>query len=72
MGCQRTIAEKIVDYEADYVLAVKENQAHLLGDIKAALSILKNHKPSKTSLKPRRLKCGWSNPYLESLVFKEF
>ena len=53
MGCQRTIAERIVDYVADYVLAVKENQPHLSGDIKAALSILKNHKPSKTSLKRR-------------------
>ena len=196
MGCQRTIAKKIVDHGADYVLAVKENQAHLLDDIKeafaqtltatshtttekghgrietrkcrvitgmdwiskadnwdklksiisiesqrtivqsgetqteqrfyisslvsapehfnelirshwtienslhwcldvvfkedgstkeagnaaenfsminkAALSILKNHKPSKTSLKRQRLKCGWSNQYLESLLFKEF
>ena len=26
MGCQKEIAQKIVDREADYLLAVKENQ----------------------------------------------
>jgi predicted transposase YbfD/YdcC len=36
MGCQQQIAEKIVDRKADYVLAVKENQGHLLDDIEAA------------------------------------
>ncbi|GAB3025548.1 hypothetical protein GCM10027051_32870 [Niabella terrae] len=34
MGCQQQIAEKIIDRKADYVLAVKENQPHLLDDIK--------------------------------------
>ncbi len=29
MGCQREIAEKIIDAKADYVLAVKENQPNL-------------------------------------------
>jgi predicted transposase YbfD/YdcC len=29
MGCQRTIAAKIVEAEADYVLALKENQSEL-------------------------------------------
>ena len=33
MGCQTEIAEQIVDQGADYVLAVKENQPHLLEDI---------------------------------------
>jgi predicted transposase YbfD/YdcC len=33
MGCQRDIARKIVDGEADYVLAVKENQPTLHGEI---------------------------------------
>ncbi len=36
MGCQTDIAARIVAREADYVLAVKENQAHLLDDIKEA------------------------------------
>jgi predicted transposase YbfD/YdcC len=36
MGCQIKIAEKIVDKEADYLLAVKENQAFLLDDVKEA------------------------------------
>lgn len=33
MGCQTDIAEQIVDQGADYVLAVKENQLHLLEDM---------------------------------------
>lgn len=36
MGCQTSIASKIIDRGADYVLAVKENQAHLLDDIREA------------------------------------
>ena len=36
MGCQIKIAEKIVDRQADYLLAVKENQEVLLEDIKEA------------------------------------
>jgi predicted transposase YbfD/YdcC len=36
MGCQTAIAERIVNEQADYVLAVKENQGHLLDDIKEA------------------------------------
>jgi predicted transposase YbfD/YdcC len=36
MGCQKTIAKAITDKGADYILAVKENQGHLLDDIKEA------------------------------------
>ncbi len=36
MGCQTAIAEKIVDQKADYILSMKENQGHLLDDIKEA------------------------------------
>lgn len=36
MGCQTAIAEKIINQQADYVLSVKENQGHLLDDIKEA------------------------------------
>lgn len=38
MGCQTAIADKIVDKEADYVLAVKDNQSYLLDDIKDAFA----------------------------------
>jgi predicted transposase YbfD/YdcC len=34
MGCQRSIADKIVRKKADYILAVKENQGSLLEEIK--------------------------------------
>ena len=33
MGCQREIAQTILDKEADYVLALKGNQGHLLADV---------------------------------------
>src|SRR3954454_12430148 len=33
MGCQRTIARKILDKKADYVLALKDNQATLREDV---------------------------------------
>jgi predicted transposase YbfD/YdcC len=36
MGCQTDIAAKIVEKEADYLLAVKGNQGHLLDDIREA------------------------------------
>lgn len=40
MGCQRAIAEKIIDKKADYILAVKENQQLLLDDIKDSFQML--------------------------------
>lgn len=36
MGCQKEIAEKIIEKKAHYILAVKENQPGLLDDIKEA------------------------------------
>jgi predicted transposase YbfD/YdcC len=37
MGCQKDIAKQIVESGGDYVLAVKENQPHLLEDIQTCL-----------------------------------
>jgi len=37
MGCQKAIAQQIVDQKADYLLTVKDNQEHLLADIQASL-----------------------------------
>lgn len=34
MGCQRAIADQIVAQEADYLLALKGNQGHLLDDVR--------------------------------------
>ncbi len=36
MGCQREIAEKIINKEADYILALKGNQGHLSDDVQEA------------------------------------
>jgi predicted transposase YbfD/YdcC len=33
MGCQREIAKQIIGQDADYVLALKENQGNLYGDV---------------------------------------
>lgn len=49
MGCQTAIAEKITEHQADYVLAVKDNQAHLLDDIKEAFEQTPDA-PSHTTL----------------------
>jgi predicted transposase YbfD/YdcC len=40
IGCQRSIAQQIVAQKADYILAVKENQEHLLEDIKDSFQML--------------------------------
>jgi predicted transposase YbfD/YdcC len=37
MGCQRAIAQQIIDQGGDYLLTVKENQEHLLADIQQSL-----------------------------------
>lgn len=37
MGCQKAIAQKVVEGGADYILTVKDNQEHLLDDIQRSL-----------------------------------
>jgi predicted transposase YbfD/YdcC len=41
MGCQKSIAEKIIENEADYFLAVKQNQKTLHEDIESAFKVFK-------------------------------
>ena len=48
MGCQTDIAAKIVEKEADYILAVKGNQAQLHQDIQDEFSFGKNIKSITT------------------------
>lgn len=36
IGCQKEIASKIIEQDADYILAVKDNQKHLHDDIREA------------------------------------
>jgi predicted transposase YbfD/YdcC len=38
MGCQKAIAQQIVDQGGDYLLIVKDNQQHLLEDIQQSLT----------------------------------
>jgi predicted transposase YbfD/YdcC len=42
MGCQRDIAKTIIDNDANYILAVKENQASLLEKVKDEFLFSKN------------------------------
>lgn len=61
-----------VVFKEDYSTKQAGNAAENFSMInKAALSILKNDKKNKSSLKRKRLKCGWSNEYLETLLYKE-
>lgn len=49
MGCQKEIAEKIIEKEADYILAVKQNQKLLYEQIAGAFAHQKvNHQATKT------------------------
>ena len=51
MGCQKDIADKIIEMEGDYVLAVKGNQGNLLDDIEEAFNQTANSSlQSSTSL----------------------
>ena len=46
MGCQKEIAKKIIERQADYILAVKENQGHLYEDIQYPFDLyLKEENP---------------------------
>jgi predicted transposase YbfD/YdcC len=38
MGCQKAIAEKVVDRGGDYILTVKDNQGHLREDVERAVA----------------------------------
>jgi predicted transposase YbfD/YdcC len=42
MGCQTDIAEKIIDREAEYVLALKENQGNLYEDVERLFADLED------------------------------
>lgn len=48
MGCQTKIAEKIIDINADYILAVKENQEALLDQVKDEFYFSKSLVSNKT------------------------
>ncbi len=41
MGCQTKIAKSIIDKNADYILAVKDNHKNLSGDIKSCFDTKK-------------------------------
>jgi predicted transposase YbfD/YdcC len=43
MGCQREIAQKIIDKKADYILALKGNQGTLRDDVERLLQQQKSH-----------------------------
>jgi predicted transposase YbfD/YdcC len=49
MGCQKSIAEKIIQKEADYVLAVKGNQGHLSSAIRDFFDIAHEENFNKLS-----------------------
>jgi predicted transposase YbfD/YdcC len=80
MGCQRNIARQIVAAGGDYVLALKDNQPTLNRKIRALMNEarldhfkdmrhrLKSDKTTKVGIKTKRLKAGWDNYYLFTLL----
>ena len=58
MGCQRTIAEQIVDQGGDYCLGLKGN--------------LFQQEESKLSMKKKRLKAAWNDRYRDKLLFVHY
>ncbi len=47
MGCQKNIAKKIIEKEADYILMVKDNQKELKDQIKKLFTLQKNFAESE-------------------------
>ena len=47
MGCQKKIAEKIIDKDADYALALKKNHGDLYDDVELFFQSLKKAKPEE-------------------------
>lgn len=47
MGCQRNIAKKIADKQADYILGVKENQSGLLENVRDSFALLPSESVSQ-------------------------
>jgi len=78
MGCQKSIAQQIIDQKADYVLSLKENQASLYQDIasifalatvkRIALNLLTQEKTHKNGIACRRKTAGWNNKYLMDVL----
>lgn len=81
MGCQRTIVEKIIEKEADYVITCKGNQEHLHDDIEALfaqilpisteLTDLTYHQTIDERHGRREIRDYWSTAQLDSLRAKE-
>jgi len=47
MGCQKKIAEKIIDNDADYALALKRNHENLYDDVELFFQSVKETKPEE-------------------------
>lgn len=43
MGCQKAIAKQIVEQQGDYVLALKQNQGNLYGEVEQFFSVANDH-----------------------------
>ena len=64
LGCQRTIARKIIDKRADYVLALKDNQGTLHEDVEVFVKEQKaNRFQHATIRRGRRRSRPHRNPY---------
>jgi predicted transposase YbfD/YdcC len=60
MGCQREIAQKIVEGSGDSILALKQNQSELYEDVK----LLKQEERSGMRIRRKRRRAGWEHAFL--------
>lgn len=51
IGCQKDIAEKITEKDADYILAVKDNQQKLRNDLTSSFAVMKPASVNETTEK---------------------
>src|SRR5690554_8239085 len=58
MGCQKNIAEKIIEKQADYFLAVKQNQKVLYEDVESAFLVFKKRSEERRVGKECRSRCS--------------
>ena len=62
VGCQRAIAEKIIDKGAGYLVAVKDYQPTLAQAVESLFEDVQG------GVRLKRLKAGWSIDYLQKLL----
>lgn len=65
MGCQKEIAERIQERDADYLFVLKANHGKITINLLSAAS-------AKESLRGKRKKAAWDEEYMTRLLTSHF